>query len=325
MVARARRARTAPTSAAPARTSARASSCSRPAPCSGPAALGVLASIGHTTVRCAAAPRVALLATGDELTAPGRAAARRAGSTAPTARRWPRWSRTPAGGWCWPRTCPTPPEGTRSALGRAHGGRRRGVRVGRACPWAPTTTSRARSPTRAWRSASGAWRSSPASRRGSARPGPKLGFGLPGNPVSALVTFLLFARPALLALQGADPRSPADHRPPDRARRRPRRAGPTPCAACCAPAPTAGSYADGPAGLAPADLDAGRGGAGADRAGRGRAAGRDPVAPSCSREYRLRTVRKRDPRRVIGRRREARARVKIIDVPASEARRRTAA
>ncbi|HEY0317333.1 MAG TPA: molybdopterin-binding protein, partial [Solirubrobacterales bacterium] len=31
----------------------------------------------------------------------------------------------------------------------------------------------------------------------------KLVFGLPGNPVSAMVTFHLFARPALLALQGA--------------------------------------------------------------------------------------------------------------------------
>ena len=30
-------------------------------------------------------------------------------------------------------------------------------------------------------------------------------FGLPGNPVSAMVTFHLFARPALAALQGADP------------------------------------------------------------------------------------------------------------------------
>src|SRR5436190_16386078 len=30
-------------------------------------------------------------------------------------------------------------------------------------------------------------------------------FGLPGNPVSAMVTFVLFARPALRALQGADP------------------------------------------------------------------------------------------------------------------------
>ena len=33
----------------------------------------------------------------------------------------------------------------------------------------------------------------------------KLVFGLPGNPVSAMVTFLLFVRPALAKLQGADP------------------------------------------------------------------------------------------------------------------------
>jgi molybdopterin molybdotransferase len=36
-------------------------------------------------------------------------------------------------------------------------------------------------------------------------PGGVLVFGLPGNPVSALVTFRLFARPALRAMQGADP------------------------------------------------------------------------------------------------------------------------
>ena len=35
--------------------------------------------------------------------------------------------------------------------------------------------------------------------------GDKLVFGLPGNPVSAFVTFALFARPALLVLQGASP------------------------------------------------------------------------------------------------------------------------
>jgi molybdopterin molybdotransferase len=35
--------------------------------------------------------------------------------------------------------------------------------------------------------------------------GPTLAFGLPGNPVSAMVTFQLFVRPALAALQGADP------------------------------------------------------------------------------------------------------------------------
>ena len=35
--------------------------------------------------------------------------------------------------------------------------------------------------------------------------GRTLVFGLPGNPVSAMVTFLLFARPALAALQWAEP------------------------------------------------------------------------------------------------------------------------
>ena len=36
-------------------------------------------------------------------------------------------------------------------------------------------------------------------------PGGTLVFGLPGNPVSAMVTFQLFARPAIWALAGADP------------------------------------------------------------------------------------------------------------------------
>ena len=38
---------------------------------------------------------------------------------------------------------------------------------------------------------------------GPGSPGPSLVFGLPGNPVSAMITFQLFVRPALLALQGA--------------------------------------------------------------------------------------------------------------------------
>ena len=41
--------------------------------------------------------------------------------------------------------------------------------------------------------------------------GPRLVFGLPGNPVSAMVTFALFARPALRALAGADPSVPRLH------------------------------------------------------------------------------------------------------------------
>jgi molybdopterin molybdotransferase len=40
--------------------------------------------------------------------------------------------------------------------------------------------------------------------------GPKLVFGLPGNPVSAVVCFLLFVRPALRALQGAEPLPPPE-------------------------------------------------------------------------------------------------------------------
>jgi molybdopterin molybdotransferase len=40
---------------------------------------------------------------------------------------------------------------------------------------------------------------------GDSRPRRKLVFGLPGNPVSAIVTFLLFVRPALRRLLGADP------------------------------------------------------------------------------------------------------------------------
>jgi molybdopterin molybdotransferase len=41
--------------------------------------------------------------------------------------------------------------------------------------------------------------------------GAHLVFGLPGNPVSSLMTFLLFARPALLALAGEQPRRVRTH------------------------------------------------------------------------------------------------------------------
>ena len=54
---------------------------------------------------------------------------------------------------------------------------------------------------RFWRVAHAA-RAADVVRDGAAR---SAAFGLPGNPVSAMVTFHLFARPALRALQGADP------------------------------------------------------------------------------------------------------------------------
>jgi molybdopterin molybdotransferase len=52
----------------------------------------------------------------------------------------------------------------------------------------------------------------------------RLVFGLPGNPVSAMVTFHLFARPAVRALQGADPGiRPASARTAEPLRRNPKR------------------------------------------------------------------------------------------------------
>jgi molybdopterin molybdotransferase len=172
----------------------------------GPAEVGVLASLGRPEVACAARPSVALLVTGDELVAPGQplgpgeiwssneyalaALVERAGGAAAPAHR-----------------VADSAEDTEAALASALGGTdlvcvSGGVSVGphdhvkdqlaalgveerfwgvRLKPGKPT-----------WFGVHEAERRT-------------LVFGLPGNPVSALVTFLLFARPALRALQGADP------------------------------------------------------------------------------------------------------------------------
>ncbi len=168
-----------------------------------PAHLGVAINAGRATVRCIARPRVAVLATGDELTDPGAplgpgaihdsngptlaALARRAGADVVHVGR----VRDTA-------------EETRSAVAEAlqmadvlllSGG----VSVGphdhvkgalEACGvheefW--RVALRPGQPT--WFGTRGA----------------QLIFGLPGNPVSAAVTFLLFARPALAVLGGATP------------------------------------------------------------------------------------------------------------------------
>jgi molybdopterin molybdotransferase len=170
----------------------------------GPAEVAVLAALGMATVRCGGVPRVTVLVTGDELVEPGRplgpgqirdsnayalaAQATRAGAHV-IERRIVRDER----------------DGTATAFAAAlreadvvigSGG----VSVGphdhvkpalkalgveelfwgvRLKPGKPTWFGRA--------------------------PDGKLVFGLPGNPVSAMITFHLFARPALRALAGADP------------------------------------------------------------------------------------------------------------------------
>lgn len=169
----------------------------------GPAELGVAASVGRGELRCARRPRVAVLITGDELTPVGRplapggiygsngvalaALAERAGADVVAQA-----------------TVPDDPGGTRAAIGDALGEAdvvivSGGVSVGPHDHVKPALAELGVEE-RFWgvllRPGKPTWFGTR---------GETLAFGLPGNPVSAMVTFQLFARPALAALQGAPP------------------------------------------------------------------------------------------------------------------------
>ncbi|MBA2793163.1 MAG: molybdopterin molybdotransferase MoeA [Thermoleophilaceae bacterium] len=173
----------------------------------GPAALGVLASAGHCEVRCARRPRVAIVTTGDELVPPGHPL--EPGQI---------WSSNPialagqvalAGGVTQgSETVADDPQATRDALRGALAAAdvvcvSGGVSVG---PHDHVKGALAELGVseRFWgvalRPGKPTWFGELA---GDARS--VLVFGLPGNPVSAMVTFQLFVAPALRALQGADP------------------------------------------------------------------------------------------------------------------------
>ena len=169
----------------------------------GPAELGVAASVGRAELTCAQKPRVAVLVTGDELTEPGHKLApggiysSNAYSLSAQVER--------AGGEVIERaTVPDDAQGTRRALEDALAAAdlvvvSGGVSVGPHDHVKPALRDLGVEE-RFWgvrlRPGKPTWFGV---REGT------LAFGLPGNPVSAMVTFQLFARPALAALQGAAP------------------------------------------------------------------------------------------------------------------------
>ena len=169
----------------------------------GPAELGMLASLGRTDVSVARRPRVAIAATGDELVQPGEPLAPGqiydSNATALAALA----TRSGADARIAPRI-PDAADATKAAIETAADGAdvlciTGGVSVGPHDHVKPALTELGFEE-QFWRVA--------------LKPGKPLwfgvrdgqyAFGLPGNPASALVTFQLFARPALRALQGADP------------------------------------------------------------------------------------------------------------------------
>jgi molybdopterin molybdotransferase len=174
----------------------------RPGDRLGPAELGVAASLGRGTLRCARGPRVVLILTGDELTDPGQplgpgriyssngvalaAQAERAGAAL-----------------LRHETVGDTLESTREALGRALDDAdvvlvSGGVSVG------PHDHVNAAFRELGVEERFWGVRLRPGKPTWFGTRGRILAFGLPGNPVSAMVTFQLFVRPALAALQGAD-------------------------------------------------------------------------------------------------------------------------
>ncbi|OLE37448.1 MAG: hypothetical protein AUG48_04380 [Actinobacteria bacterium 13_1_20CM_3_68_9] len=177
----------------------------------GPAELGVLASVGRESIRCSRRPRVAVLTTGDELLAPSEplrpggvrntnaysvsALVARAGAELASVD-----------------TAADDPAAVRAGVQRALGADVAvvcgGVSVGEHDAVRPAFAALGAEEVFwgvALRPGRPTWFGVHAGGPGD---GGALVFGLPGNPVSAVVTFILLARPAIRALLGAPPADP---------------------------------------------------------------------------------------------------------------------
>jgi molybdopterin molybdotransferase len=167
----------------------------------GPAELGVIASVGREAVACARRPRCTVLTTGDELHEPGEPLAP-GGIRNSNAHSIPALVERSGGDVVRVETVPDDPTATRAAIERALecdvvvicGG----VSVGE--------HDHVRGELAELGVEEAFW--GVALRPGKptsfgAHPDGALVFGLPGNPVSAMVTFLLLARPALERMLGA--------------------------------------------------------------------------------------------------------------------------
>jgi molybdopterin molybdotransferase len=169
----------------------------------GPAEVGVAASVGRPALRCAVRPRVALLVTGDELIEPGEGL--RPGAIYSSNRFALAAQLERAGArLVLSESVPDDATGTRAALARALAAADVVIVSG----WVSV------GPHDHVKGALGELGVEERFWGVSLRPGKPawfgvgeraLVYGLPGNPVSAMVTFQLFVRPALAAMQGADP------------------------------------------------------------------------------------------------------------------------
>ncbi|HET9163319.1 MAG TPA: gephyrin-like molybdotransferase Glp [Solirubrobacterales bacterium] len=169
----------------------------------GPAELGVLASVGCATVSCHRRPRVHVIASGDELLEPGETM--RSGgvrnSNAYTLSALAEWAGAEV---CGVERVADDREATRAAIASAVGADAvlisGGVSVGEH-DHVKGALAELEVAERFWGVAL-----KPGRPTWFGTHGATLVFGLPGNPVSAMVTFLLLARPALVAMSGAAPR-----------------------------------------------------------------------------------------------------------------------